>query len=129
MNMRKILSRVILITILFFILFSIQNTVKAGEFLGKANDFLKLGEEDSTDTISEDGLVEISNSILGVLIPVGIVASVIVTAILGIQFMFGSTENKAEVKQALLPWGISIFVLFSAFTIWKVIVDILSGIP
>lgn len=128
MNGKKILNRIILISILFFILFSIYNTVRAGEYLERAEDFISLGQEDATDTISEDGLVEISNSLLGILIPIGIVTSVIVTAILGIQFMFGSTENKAEVKQALLPWGISIFVLFSAYTIWKVVVDIVSGI-
>ena len=128
MKINKIIIKVLILSIIFFIFLNIQNTVKAGEFIENAEDFLKLPQENQTDeVISEDGLVEISNSLLSILFPVGIVVSVVVTAILGAQFMWGSTENKAEVKQALVPWGISIFVLFSAYAIWKVVVDILSS--
>ena len=121
------------ILIVFFILLSIQSTVKAGgndDFLASAKGFLDLGkaEESKNPAINQGGLVEISNFLLGILIPVGIVTSVIVTGILGIQFMFGSTENKAEVKEALMPWGISIVVLFSAYTIWKVVVNVLASL-
>ena len=128
MKINKIIIKVLILSIIFFIFLNIQNTVKAGEFIENAEGFLRLPQDNQSDeVISEDGLKQISNSLLSILIPVGIVVSVVVTAILGAQFMWGSTENKAEVKQALVPWGISIFVLFSAYTIWKVVVDILSS--
>ena len=128
MKINKIIIKVLILSTIFFIFLNIQNTVKAGEFIENAEGFLRLPQDNQSDeVISEDGLVEISNSLLSILFPVGIVVSVVVTAILGAQFMWGSTENKAEVKQALVPWGISIFVLFSAYTIWKVVVDILSS--
>lgn len=128
MKINKIIIKVLILSIIFFIFLNIQNTVKAGEFIENAEGFLRLPQDNQSDeVISEDGLVEISNSLLSILFPVGIVVSVVVTAILGAQFMWGSTENKAEVKQALVPWGISIFVLFSAYAIWKVVVDILSS--
>ena len=128
MKINKVIIKVLIISTIFFIFLNIQNTVKAGEFIENAEGFLRLPQDNQSDeVISEDGLKQISNSLLSILIPVGIVVSVVVTAILGAQFMWGSTENKAEVKQALVPWGISIFVLFSAYTIWKVVVDILSS--
>ena len=128
MKINKIIIKVLILSIIFFIFLNIQNTVKAGEFIENAEGFLRLPQDNQSDeVISEDGLVEISNSLLSILFPVGIVVSVVVTAILGAQFMWGSTENKAEVKQALVPWGVSIFVLFSAYAIWKVVVDILSS--
>ena len=125
MKINKVIIKVLIISTIFFIFLNMQNTVNAGEFIGNARDFIGLAGDD--EVISEDGLKQISNSLLSILIPVGIVVSVLVTARLGAQFMWGSTENKAEVKQALVPWGISIFVLFSAYTIWKVVVDILSS--
>ena len=128
MKINKIIIKVLILSIIFFIFLNIQNTVKAGEFIENAEGFLRLPQDNQSDeVISEDGLKQISNSLLSILIPVGIVVSVVVTAILGAQFMWGSTENKAEVKQALVPWGVSIFVLFSAYAIWKVVVDILSS--
>lgn len=126
MKLGKNIARIILITIVFFILCTMQNVVNAGEFIENAKGFVSLGAKED-EVISQGGLEEISNTLLGILVPVGVVVAVIVTAILGAQFMWGSTENKAEVKQALVPWGISIFVLFSAYTIWKVVVDILSS--
>ena len=128
MKINKVIIKVLIISTIFFIFLNIQNTVKAGEFIENAEGFLRLPQDNQSDeVISEDGLKQISNSLLSILIPVGIVVSVVVTAILGAQFMWGSTENKAEVKQALVPWGVSIFVLFSAYAIWKVVVDILSS--
>ena len=69
-----------------------QNIVNAGEFIGNAEGFIGLGK-DQEEVISEDGLKEISDSLLSILMPVGVVVSVVVTAILGAQFMWGRRET------------------------------------
>ena len=70
MKSRKTLSKIILITIVFFILCTMQNIVNAGEFIGNAEGFIGLGK-DQEEVISEDGLKEISDSLLSILMLVG----------------------------------------------------------
>lgn len=48
----------------------------------------------------------------------------IVGTIIGIQFMVASAEDKAKVKEALVPYIIGCIVIFGAFTIWSIAVNI-----
>lgn len=50
----------------------------------------------------------------------------IVGIIIGIQFMVASAEDKAKVKEALVPYVIGCVVIFGAFTIWSVVVNIMQ---
>lgn len=47
-----------------------------------------------------------------------------VGTIIGIQFMLASAEDKAKVKEALVPYVVGCFVIFGAFTIWSTVVNI-----
>ena len=58
----------------------------------------------------------------------GLVLAVIIGIILGIQFMTGSVEQKAKVKDALVPYIAGCIIIFGAFGIWKLVVTILRGI-
>lgn len=55
----------------------------------------------------------------------------LVGTMIGIQFMVASAEDKAKVKEALVPYVIGCAVIFGAFTIWSIAVnlgqDITSG--
>ena len=42
--------------------------------------------------------------------------------------MVGSVEERADLKTALIGYVISCFVIFGAFGIWKLAVNILSNI-
>lgn len=50
----------------------------------------------------------------------------IVGIIIGIQFMVASAEDKAKVKEALVPYVIGCIVIFGAFTIWSTVVNIMQ---
>ena len=43
--------------------------------------------------------------------------------------MLGSIEEKAQVKEALIPFIIGCIVVFGAFGIWKIVTQIGSMIP
>ena len=47
-----------------------------------------------------------------------------VGTIIGIQFMMASAEEKAKVKEALIPYVVGCAVIFGAFTIWSIAVNI-----
>ena len=53
-----------------------------------------------------------------------ICVAVIIGAIIGVQFITGSIEGKAKIKEALVPYIIGCIVVFGAFFIWKTLVNI-----
>lgn len=55
---------------------------------------------------------------------IGIVASVISITIIGIRFMFGSVEEKAEFKQVMPGYLIGTFLVFAVTVIPDIIFDI-----
>ena len=54
----------------------------------------------------------------------GIVAAVICGACLGIFFIISSPEGKAKVSQYLVPYIVGCVVVFGAFGIWKMTVEV-----
>ncbi len=55
------------------------------------------------------------------------VVAVIVGLIIGIRFMVSGVDEKAKIKEELMPYVIGCFIIFGAFGIWKIIVSILSS--
>lgn len=62
--------------------------------------------------------------LLGAINVVGIVISVITLMILGIRYMFGSIEEKAEYKQTFTMYIIGAILLFSVTTIPNILYNI-----
>ena len=52
-------------------------------------------------------------NILGIIRTVGVVTSVVMLMAIGIKYMLGSIEEKAEYKQTLKPYIIGAFILFT----------------
>lgn len=73
-----------------------------------------------SDTADATRLV---GSILGTIQWIAIVAAVIIITILGIKYMFGSLEEKAQYKKSMLPLVIGIAVVVLATTITNLIFD------
>lgn len=125
----RIVTKIIIILFIFQIV-SVP-VVKAGywsDIISSGNDFIKDGKNEAEDDKVIDGekLGEINGRIYNVLLALGVVLSVIVGAILGIQMMWGSIEQQAKAKEMLMPYGIGCVVIFGAFGIWKLCVTIFS---
>ena len=104
-------------------------TVKADFFediITQAQSFIQEGQSGTTATPSDEEIKEVSDDIYFILLTLGIVVAVIIGGILGIQFMLASAEDKAKIKEALIPYVIGCMVVFGAFTIWKAVVTVLS---
>lgn len=63
------------------------------------------------------GLTNKASNIMGLIRNVAIVASVIIIMILGVKYMLGSVEEKAEYKKSFMPLIIGIILVVSATTI------------
>lgn len=97
-----------------------------GGIIQGANSFISSGET-ASEKMSQTDLMNLSNNMYNILLVLGIVVAVIIGMILGIKFITTGADGKAEVKNALVPYFIGCVVVFGAFTIWKIVVDILQS--
>ena len=87
-----------------------------------AQSFLNAGKETH---IKEDKLKATSDFLFNSLLSIALVLAVIIGIIIGIKFMVASVEEKAKVKEALIPYVIGCVVVFGAFSIWSIAVRLL----
>lgn len=118
-----IIILIIVINIMFLNINIVQAEGITDVFTG-GDSFLAAGKEDSSTSIDKTELQNTSQMIYNMLLVLGICVAVVIAAILGIKFMIGSVEEKAQVKDALIPFVIGCVVVFGAFGIWKIFVTI-----
>lgn len=131
-NIRKLM---IVIIIFIFVLMSFKTVSFAagnssestvGDIFSDADGFLSKGEKTS-NVINEGQLKDTSDFLVKLLTAIGMVVMSAVGIIIGIQFMVASAEDKAKVKEALIPYIIGCAVIFGAYTIWKIAVNMGQG--
>lgn len=66
---------------------------------------------------------ELAGKILGFIRNIAIVGGVVIIAVLGVKYMMGSLEEKAEYKKSMIPLIVGIVVVMSATTIAKLLFD------
>ena len=123
--MKKMLFKICLITLLVLCSLSLYSTTcmadsSLDDIMNNGNSFLNAGSESST-MIDQNDLKSLSNFISGVLLTIAIGVT---GAIMGLNFITQSIEEKAKVKESMVPWIIGIIVSFGAFTIWEVAVNL-----
>ena len=74
------------------------------------------------DTKSDSQMEKIGSVIISYITNAAMVIAVVMLAALGIKYMIGSAEEKAEYKKSLLPLVIGAVLVFGAAAIAKVIV-------
>lgn len=95
------------------------------EIITEANEFVSQG---TTSPISGENLKGASSTLYNLLLSIGILLAVAIGVYLGVKFMLSTVEEKAKIKEALIPYIVGCIVVFSAFIIWKVIIELLGGI-
>lgn len=120
----NIILKVFIITLIIQMIFIPSCNAESywGDIFSSAEDFLNEGAKE--DVISKEKMKNISDILYNVLFSLGVGLSVIIGAIMGIQFMWGSIEQKAKVKEMLIPYIIGCVVVFGAFGIWRIVVNI-----
>ena len=82
----------------------------------------------SPTTPTDDTYVNVGNSVIGIIQVVGIIISVVCLMVLGIKYMMGSAEEKAEYKKTFIPYIVGAVVLFAASALAKSIYNLASGL-
>ena len=129
---KTVIHKLVLILIILLFVFPALATYSQaksiGDIVAGADGFIKNGVEDENTTIEDGNLKIMSDLIYNTLLIIAVVIAVIVGMIIGIQFMTGSVEQKAKIKETLIPYIAGCIVIFGAFGIWKLVVTIMSKV-
>lgn len=130
--MLKQILRIVLkliITILIIQNICINNSYASawGDVFGSGQNFINQGKN-SDVPINSNELKDIQDDIYNILLSLGMALMVIIGAILGIIYIFGSIEQQVKVKETLIAYVIGCIIIFSAFGIWKLVINIISAV-
>ena len=80
------------------------------------------------DTTGTGGISTLGGRLMGILQTLGIVVSVLILMILGIKYMMGSAEEKAEYKKTMIPYIIGAILIFGASSISGIIFNFANSL-
>ena len=82
----------------------------------------------TTDATGASKIQDLGNVIISVIRTVGTIISVAILSIIGIKYMTGSVEEKAEYKKTMLPYVSGAVNLFGITSFIGIIVDLVKGL-
>ena len=117
-------SVIAIMTICIVIFMILQSDVHAMD-IGFIPDTYKPAS--TTDVAGADQIQNIANSIIGPIKVVGSAISVVALIIMGIKYVMGSIEEKAEYKKTMLPYLIGAIMVFAITNLLSILVEIVGG--
>ena len=122
--MKKQVKMLSAILVIMMILCSVSNVV-----FGVSSIISQVGDPNNATTVSgRDDVIDLGSTIVGILQIIGIVVAVVVLLVLGIKYMMGSAEEKAEYKKTMIPYVIGALLIFAAATIVNVLYGMFSQV-
>lgn len=95
----------------------------SGEF-----DPSKYKPQSQTNVSDGDELLTSVNKIVGVVTWIGMILSVTIFVTIGVKYMLGSVEEKADYKKTLVPYLIGAILVFGITTIVEILSTIATSI-
>ena len=125
-------KKIVIICIIFIIcLLTVSQTVQA-QNMGEGTEEKTFNPEEYEPTsissvIGATKLENIGNRIIGIVQVIGSISSVIALILIGIKYVMGSVEEKAEYKQTLKPYLIGAIMVFGITNLLGIIQSIVIG--
>jgi len=89
----------------------------------------KIGSiAEGKDTIQDDKIIELGQAIVTIMQTIGIVVAVVVLLVLGIKYMMGSAEEKAEYKKTMIPYVVGAVLIFASTTIVNIVYQLANSL-
>ena len=127
--MKKVVFTILVLIVLVSICTTVTKASDIDTIMKGAENFLKEGQTAPTEVvIKKENVTDVMNFVYNTLLIIGTVVVIIVGSILGIKYMTSSVEGQAKIKETLIPFVVGCVVIFGSFFIWKMIVNILTGL-
>lgn len=119
--MKKVI-KILTIILMVFALVNITNFVYAGE----------INTEEFAILYSKDGVSDLDNKtgkILNIVQIGGTAVSLVALLILGMRYMLSSPNEKATIKEKLIPYVIGVIIFFAASNLVTIVMKFAMGMP
>ena len=79
---------------------------------------------------SEDAsnLIDFGGQIVAVVRTVGVLVAVVILLVLGIKYMVGSAEEKADYKKSMIPYLVGAVLIFAASAVTGIVYDMANAL-
>lgn len=111
---------IIMITIIMILLLIIPNMVFADDITTGMGDIYKTPDSDFINVRA--------GKILGVVQTVGTGIAIIMLIVIGVKYMIASAQEKAQLKDTLMPYLIGAILLFAGTNILSIIVNFINEV-
>lgn len=124
----NILSIILLVAVFLFILSPdiYAGMPNADQLHSEAENFIDKGKQNAKIDVNK--IAEIIKPLASLLLGIGSVVLVVVTAIMGVKYMAATPETRGKLKTQLIGIAISAVVLFGAYGIWSISYTVLSNL-
>ena len=95
-----------------------RDTVPYSDVLNNIDFYTDVGDINTTDAQKVETTV---SKIISIITNIGIILSAIILAIMGVKYMIGSAEERAEYKKDMIPYLVGATLLFSICIVMKII--------
>lgn len=121
--MKKSVKMISMALIILTILCSVTTIVLGAPDLSGSIKDLGNGTAQGTSSV-----MNVGKMVVAIVQTVGIVVAVVVLLVLGIKYMMGSAEEKAEYKKTMIPYIVGAVLIFAATTIVNVVYNMANGL-
>lgn len=121
---KKQIKRFFIIEIIFFVLFLIPLTCQATGALTDLGELNQYGQVQGDADVFKDKV----STFFGVFQVIGSALAIICLIVLGIKYMMGSVQEKAEYKKTLVPYLIGAVMVFAISNLLEVVYKIVTNV-
>lgn len=120
--MKKQVKIISIMLMVILIMASLSSIVLAVPEMGDKINQIGQGNDTNTAQIENFG-----KTLVTIFQVIGIVVAVVVLLVLGIKYMMGSAEEKAEYKKTMIPYLIGAALIFASSTIVNVVYSVINS--
>lgn len=73
-------------------------------------------------------IADFGRNIVGLVQTVGVVVAVVILLVLGIKYMMGSAEEKADYKKSMIPYIVGAVLIFASTTVVNIVYNLAMGL-
>lgn len=121
---KKTMKILAFVVTLFMVIAMMSSVVNAASVVNLTPNQIKP----DIDPNSQTQITSVGGKIVGIIQVVGIVIAVVVIMVVGIKYMMGSVEEKAEYKKTMMPYIIGAVLIFAGSTLANVVYQFATGI-
>ena len=115
----KILASMLIMSMLIISMQGIVSAAGAADIISTVKNGATIQDQ--------GGMATIAGKIVGLIRTIAVIAGVILLSVLGVKYMLGSVEEKAEYKKSMMPLIIGIIVVMAATQITTMIFGFFTG--